>query len=116
VLGAKASGAVRWAPRLLLPDRGCTGISRITGLIRLERFLLHDNDGIFGQYRDGRKRREKRLRYRSHLDLWLREVMGFRGIPIPYGVPSANARVERFHRSLREEALNHFIFLSERHS
>ena len=37
------------------------------------------------------------------------------GLPIPYGAPNANAHLERFHRTLREEALNHFIFLSVRH-
>jgi transposase InsO family protein len=79
------------------------------------RFLLHDNDGIFGQYRDGQKRGEKRLGYRSYLDLWLREVMEIQGIPTPYGAPNAHAHVERFHRSLREEALNHFNFLNARH-
>ena len=41
--------------------------------------------------------------------------MGLKGIPIPYGAPNANAHVERFHRTLREDALNHFIFLSEDH-
>jgi hypothetical protein len=71
------------------------------------RFLLHDNDGIVGQYRDGQNSGEKHLRYRSHLDLWLREVMGIQGIPTPYGAPNANAHVERFHRSLREKAHNH---------
>jgi transposase InsO family protein len=40
--------------------------------------------------------------------------MGIQGIPTPYGAPNANAYVERFHRSLREEAMNHFIFLSAR--
>ena len=79
------------------------------------RFLLHDNDGIFGQYRDRRRRGEKGRRYRSRLDWWLREVMGIQGVPIPYGAPNANPHVERFHRTLREEALDHFIFLSARH-
>ena len=41
--------------------------------------------------------------------------MGIKGIPIPYGAPNANAHVERFHRTLREAALDHFIFLSEGH-
>jgi len=41
--------------------------------------------------------------------------MGIVGVPIPYGAPNANPHVERFHRTLRAEALNHFIFLSERH-
>jgi hypothetical protein len=45
----------------------------------------------------------------------LREVMGIKGIPTPYGAPNANAHVERFHRSLREEAHTHFIFLNARH-
>jgi transposase InsO family protein len=90
-------------------------IRQFTPWGEVPRFLLHDNDGIFGQYRDGRPRGEKRLSYRSHLDLWLREVMGIQGIPTPYRAPNANAHVERFHRSLREEALNHFIFLNARH-
>jgi hypothetical protein len=79
------------------------------------RFLLHDNDGIFGQYRDRRRRGQLARRYRSRLDWWLREVMGIQGLPIPYGAPNANPHLERFHRTLREEALNHFIFLSARH-
>jgi hypothetical protein len=41
--------------------------------------------------------------------------MGIQGGPIPYGAPNANPPVERFYRSLREEALNQFIFLSARH-
>ena len=81
------------------------------------RFLVHDNDGIFGQFgkslkvaRDGRKRS-----YRSHLDLWLDEVMGIEGLPIPYGAPSASPHTERFMRTLREDALDHFIFLNPDH-
>jgi len=81
------------------------------------RFLINDNDAIFGQYRtkqtvetDGNKRS-----YRCHLDLWLHTVMGIEGIPIPYGAPNANAHVERFNRTLREDALDHFIFLGVEH-
>jgi len=81
------------------------------------RFLVHDNDGIFGQCgktwtvnEGGRKRG-----YRCHLDRWLGEVMGITGIPIPYGAPNASPHVERFIRTLRGEALNHFIFLSADH-
>ena len=82
------------------------------------RFLVHDNDAIYGQYRppvsriegDGRTRR-----YRCHLDRWLHEVMGIQGIPIPYGAPNASPHVERFMRTLRQEALDHFLFLTVAH-
>ena len=79
------------------------------------RFLLHDNDGIFGQFRDRRPRGKKGRRYRCHLDVWLADAMGIEGVPIPYGAPNANPHVERLHRTLREEALNHFIFLNVNH-
>ena len=75
------------------------------------RYLIHDNDGIFGQFRE----RQAGRCFRCHFDRWLFQVMGIKGIPIPYGAPNANARVERFHRTLREAALDHFIFFSERH-
>ena len=78
------------------------------------RWLIHDNDGIYGQA--GRGRQEgKGKHYRCHLDQWLDQVMGIEGIPTPYGAPRANARCERFVRALREEALDHFIFLNEDH-
>jgi len=76
------------------------------------RFLIHDNDGIFGQL--GRRKKAK-SGFRCHLDRWLARVMGIEGIPIPYRAPDANAFVERFNLSLRTEALDHFIFLNERH-
>jgi transposase InsO family protein len=77
-------------------------------------FTLHDNDGIFGQF--GRRRPGKTGRsYRSTLDLWLGEVLGIKGVPIPYGAPNAQAHIERFMGSLRRECMNHFIFLSEDH-
>ena len=41
--------------------------------------------------------------------------MGIDGIPIPYRAPNASPHIERLNRTLREEALNHFIFLSARH-
>ena len=75
------------------------------------RFVLHDNDGIFGQFHDRKERGKKGRHYRCQLDLRLEEVRGIGGIPIPYGAPKASPHVERFNRSLREEALNHFIFL-----
>ncbi len=37
------------------------------------------------------------------------------GIPIPYGASNASPHVERFNRTLREEALNHFLFVSVAH-
>ena len=79
------------------------------------RFPLHDNDGIFGQFRDCRRRGGKARRYRCRLDVWLADVMGIEGIPIPYGAPNASPHVERLNRTLREEALNHFIFLNVKH-
>jgi hypothetical protein len=47
------------------------------------RFLIHDNDGIYGQYGKGRGPR-------GALDAWLGEAMGIHGFPIPYGAPNAN--------------------------
>ena len=41
--------------------------------------------------------------------------MNIEGLPTPYGAPNANAHVERFHRTLRQDALNHFIFLNAGH-
>jgi hypothetical protein len=52
---------------------------------------------------------------RCHLDRWLDDVLGIRGLPIPYGAPYASPYIECFMRTLRQEALDHFIFLSEDH-
>jgi len=60
--------------------------------------------------KDGKKRT-----YRGHLDRWLAEVLDNRGLPISYGAPNATPHVERLVRTLREEALDHFIFLSIGH-
>jgi len=87
-------------------------IRQATAWGKAPRFLLHDNDGIFGQFRDRKRRGERQRRYRCHLDAWLADVMGIEGIPIPYGAPNATPHIERFNRTLREEALNHFIFMS----
>jgi hypothetical protein len=35
--------------------------------------------------------------------------------PIPNGAPNASPHIERFNRTRREEALNHFIFLDAKH-
>jgi hypothetical protein len=61
----------------------------------------------------GQASRESRIAVPWHL--WLGEVMGIKGVPIPYGAPNAAAHIERFMGSLKGECLNHFIFLSEDH-
>jgi hypothetical protein len=92
-------------------------IREATAWDQTPRFLVHDNDGIFGQCgrsvaveKNGRHRS-----YRCHLDRWLDDVMQIEGLPIPYGAPNASPHVERFMRTLRQEALDHFIFISEGH-
>ena len=81
------------------------------------RFLLHDNDGVYGQFGriDGQTKMRDGKRYRSALDAWLARTMGIQGLPIPYGAPNANAYVERFFRTLKTECLRRFIFFSENH-
>ena len=74
------------------------------------RFLIHDNDAIFGQYSN-----RERGQPRCALDVWLKDVMGIKGIPIPYGAPNAAAHVERVIGTLKRECLNNFVFLSEGH-
>ena len=54
-------------------------ILEITPWGKVLRFLTHDNDGIFGQYRDRQPGGEKRRRYRCHPDLWLKEFIGIEG-------------------------------------
>jgi hypothetical protein len=80
-------------------------------------FRVHDNDAIYSQYRPPVRveRNGRTRRYRCHLDRWLREVMDITGIPIPYGALNASPHVERFMRTLRQEALDHFLFLSLTH-
>ena len=80
------------------------------GVQLLPKILIHDNDGIYGQF--GKDRRSH-LGYRSHLDYWLKETIGIRGIPITPGCPQETPHIERFNRTLREEALNHFVFFGE---
>lgn len=81
----------------------------ITSFGTTPRFVLHDNDGIFGQFG------KPKSGLRCALDKWLSETMGITGIPTPFHAPNANARLERFNGSLRREALNHFIFMSTDH-
>jgi putative transposase len=84
-------------------------IRNIAAFDRKPRFLLHDNDGVFGQF--GRRRGG----FRCHLDHWLSVTMDIEGLPTPYRAPNANSHVERFHRTLREDALNHFLFVNASH-
>jgi len=67
------------------------------------KFLLHNNDGTFGQL--GRplnvERAGKRISCRSTFDAWLWRVMGIRGIPIHFGAPNANST----HRAFDRDAL-----------
>jgi len=80
------------------------------------KFLVHDNDGMYGQLGkpvtvevNGRK-----VACRSGFDVWLAEVMGIRGIPTPYQAPNANAHVERFIGTLRRELLDRILVWNER--
>ena len=81
------------------------------------RFVLHDDDGKFGQF--GRPLRVenagKRVSCRSALDVWLWREMGIRGIPIPYGSPNAAAHIERLIGTLRRECLDRMLIWNERH-
>ncbi len=74
-------------------------IREATAWDQVPRFLVHDNDGIFGQFgtpvkveRDGKTRS-----YRCRLDRWLHEVIGVQGLPIPYGAPNAVAPRRAIH-------------------
>ena len=64
---------------------------------------------------EAKRRGERDRRYRCRLDVWLADVMGMEGIAIPYGAPNASPHIERLNRTLREEALNHFMFLNAKH-
>jgi len=79
------------------------------------KFLIHDNDGIFGQL--GKPVmvdvNGKKASCRSSLDLWLPETMDIRGIPTPYHAPNAAAHVERFIATLRRELLDRILVWNE---
>ena len=81
------------------------------------KFLLHDNDGKFGQF--GRPLRVenagKRVSCRPATDEWLWQEMDIRGIPIPYGAPNAAAHIERLIGTLRRECLDRMLIWNERH-
>ena len=81
------------------------------------KFLIHDNDGKYGQL--GRpiqvEKAGRRISCRCTLDLWLLNVMGIRGIPTPYRAPNASAHVERLIGTLRRECLDRMLIWNERH-
>jgi len=88
-----------------------------TGWDREPRFLIHDNDGTFGQYgkRQTVEQDECTRSYRCHLDRWLEEVMSVEGLPIPYSAPNASPTSSASCGRCARKALDHFIFLTADH-
>lgn len=41
---------------------------------------------------------------------------GLEGLPVPFGAPNGSPHVKRFMRTLRKEALDHFVFLNFDHN
>ena len=80
------------------------------------KFLIHDNDGIFGHL--GKPATVevggKKVSCRSTFDVWLAETRGIRGIPTPYHAPNAQAHVERLIGTLRRELLDRILVWNER--
>jgi len=81
------------------------------------KFLLHDNDGKFGQL--GRpfqvENAGKKISCRSAFDVWLWREMDIRGIPIPYGAPNVAAHIERLIGTLRRECLDRVLICNDGH-
>ena len=80
-------------------------------------FLLHDNDGKFGQLvrRFPAENAGKKVSCRSAYDVLLWQEMGIQGIPIPYGAPNAAAHVGRLIGTRRRECLDRMLIWNERH-
>ena len=83
----------------------------------LPKFLIHDNDGKYGQF--GRpiqvEKSGSRVSCRCAFDVWLVEVMGVKGIPTPYRAPNASAHLERLIGTLWRECLDHILIWNQRH-
>jgi transposase InsO family protein len=79
------------------------------------KFLVHDNDGIYGQLgkRVTAQVNGKKVSCRSTLDFWLADSRGIRGIPTPYHAPNAQAHIERFNGTLRRELLDRILVWNE---
>ena len=81
------------------------------------KFLLHDNDGKFGQF--GRPLRVENDRdsisCRSAFDVWLFQEMSIRGISTPYGAANAAAHIERLIGTMRRECLDRLLIRNEAH-
>ena len=80
------------------------------------KFLLHDNDGKFGQFGHPLQVESAgtRVSCRSAYDAWLWQEMGIRGMPTPYAAPNAAAHVERLIGTFRRECLDRISIWNER--
>jgi transposase InsO family protein len=81
------------------------------------KFLLHDNNGKFGQF--GRpvqvENAGKRVSCRSAYNEWLWHEMGIRGMAIPFGALNAAAHIKRLIGTLRRECLDRMLIWNEPH-
>jgi hypothetical protein len=73
-------------------------IIHLSAFDRSPRFLLHDNDGIFGQFGHPNKGAEGK-RDRCHLDVWLDEVLEIKGL-IAVGTALTGRPARRSQRAL----------------